>query len=63
MNLMNNNNDIIDIYTRSVSKKNPAIHVTFGPVLYKAKDFNSNFKLHMDTYSTNDSNNDFDDDE
>lgn len=51
MNLMNNASDVIDIDTRSVTKKNPETHVTFGPVLYKASQFNTNYKLHLDTYS------------
>lgn len=46
-----NSDNVIDIDTRSVTKKNQDTHVTFGPVLYKAKDLNNKYKLHIDTYS------------
>lgn len=59
MNLTDNSNNVIDIDTRSVTKKNPDTHVTFGPVLYKATDFTGEYKLHIDTYSDQD----FDDSE
>ena len=51
-----NSDNVIDIDTRSVTKKNQDTHVTFGPVLYKAKDFNKDYKLHIDTYSDQDFN-------
>jgi hypothetical protein len=51
MNLIDNSDNVIDIDTRSVTKKNQDTHVTFGPVLYKAKDLNNKYKLHIDTYS------------
>ena len=54
MNLTDASNNVIDIDTRSVTKKNPDTHVTFGPVLYKAADFTKNYKLHINTYSDQD---------